>query len=571
MGNPFMTGFAGSVGDALQKKLDQQNANDQKQKDAQAQIYLDAIRSGRLSPDQITYSLGQVQKIYGNSKPMKEILAKVGGVFGQLHDKLSGGGAGGGANPAAGAQGQPSGVDPNSIQLGRRPAAQGGAAAGGSGAGSAGGATGPGLPPAPTVGAPTVVPGQTPGTTPPTFAGPSGLPAPPSFGSITSAAFPSPTALANEKTQQEMDAEQAEIQQRIGIASNVLHLKPGSQEWNEYVVNNKISPSARLQHTQMVDSRTGSPLSFDPDSGGYVNGKGESVDDGYVVTGSSLAAKNYHDASGRIIRLIGSKLYDLSGQELPSDTVVYPMNASSSTTVTNGIRLVPQPDGSIKEVPVTTTSTRTPTPPAGGSASLPAAPKSGGSGGSSAGPASPSSKSGRTVASAPPSSGRGQTVGGRIPTEVKKAFDTYSSAQERYKIMQAAVAPALHGNQQAMLNLLANHIGMTMGLQHGARITQAIYNEALESAPWLARVDARWGTDGYMSGVTLTPQQINQMMELAENRLSEDRDAWQREVQANATGYGTQGSKSTGAPSAPVTPSSSLDDQIMGAVSAVRH
>lgn len=271
MGNPFMTGFAGSLGDALQKKLDQQSANDQKQKDAQAQIYLDAIRSGRLSPDQITYALGQVQKIYGNSKPMKEILGKVGGIFGQLHDKLSGGGgASGGANPAAGAQGQPSGVDPNSIQLERRPAAQGGAA-------------GPGLPPAPASAATStsaVVPGQTPGTTPPTFAGPSGLPAPPSFASITSAAFPSPTQLSAEKSQQDT---QNEIDHNKALAA-AAGIKPGTPDFQELMINGKLSPDRPLAIGTYTDPSTGKSF-----TGGVVPNLGGVVDlgSGQVVTGAT--------------------------------------------------------------------------------------------------------------------------------------------------------------------------------------------------------------------------------------------------------------------------------------------
>ena len=39
-------------------------------------------------------------------------------------------------------------------------------------------------------------------------------------------------------------------------------------------------------------------------------------------------------------------------------------------------------------------------------------------------------------------------------------------------------------NQQAMLSLLSNHLGMTMGLQKGARLNQALITEAQKSAPW---------------------------------------------------------------------------------------
>ena len=53
--------------------------------------------------------------------------------------------------------------------------------------------------------------------------------------------------------------------------------------------------------------------------------------------------------------------------------------------------------------------------------------------------------------------------------------------------MDKNLKDALAGDQQAMLSLVANHIGMTLGAQKGARINQAVWNEAVESAPWLAR------------------------------------------------------------------------------------
>jgi len=125
--------------------------------------------------------------------------------------------------------------------------------------------------------------------------------------------------------------------------------------------------------------------------------------------------------------------------------------------------------------------------------------------------------------------------------QVAKAFDAFNSAQERYNVMAAALPDARKGDQQAMLNLLANHIGMTMGLQKGSRITQAIYGEAMQSAPYLQRVAARFDKDGYLTGVVLTPEQMEQMIRLAKVRLAEDEAAWRREVEAAKSGYGMGG------------------------------
>jgi hypothetical protein len=93
-------------------------------------------------------------------------------------------------------------------------------------------------------------------------------------------------------------------------------------------------------------------------------------------------------------------------------------------------------------------------------------------------------------------------------------------------------------DQQAALSVVANHIGMTLGAQKGARINQAVWNEATESAPWLQNVQKKWGPDGYLQGVTLSPQQVDQMVELGKLR----RDVmWQQTAQtAQAAGVPLQ-------------------------------
>ncbi len=129
-------------------------------------------------------------------------------------------------------------------------------------------------------------------------------------------------------------------------------------------------------------------------------------------------------------------------------------------------------------------------------------------------------------------------------SDIDKAMDTARGADTRYRVMLDAEEQALAGNQQAALNILANHMGMTQGLQKGSRITQTIWNEAMQSAPWIDRLLSRFTTvdpdtgdrviTSPMSGVTLTPQQIQQMIDLGKDRRARE---WQQ-VTDTARGHG---------------------------------
>ncbi len=102
--------------------------------------------------------------------------------------------------------------------------------------------------------------------------------------------------------------------------------------------------------------------------------------------------------------------------------------------------------------------------------------------------------------------------------DLNKNLEDARAADTRFRVMTDAVPSAMHGDQQAMVNILTNHLGMTLGLQRCARITQAMYEEAAQSAPWLQRVGARFDNQGYLTGVTLTPEQIHQMVSLGQDR-----------------------------------------------------
>src|SRR5580765_1381994 len=99
--------------------------------------------------------------------------------------------------------------------------------------------------------------------------------------------------------------------------------------------------------------------------------------------------------------------------------------------------------------------------------------------------------------------------------EVTTAVRNHEDAVDRLKTMQQSYAAALKGDQQAMISVLMNHIGMTLGAQKGARMNQATIHEAEESAPSMGRISAKFDKDGYLQGVVLTPTQMQQMVQLA--------------------------------------------------------
>jgi hypothetical protein len=104
-----------------------------------------------------------------------------------------------------------------------------------------------------------------------------------------------------------------------------------------------------------------------------------------------------------------------------------------------------------------------------------------------------------------------------------KAYEPALESAERFNVMTKNYEDAVKNNdQQAMLSLLANHLGMTMGLQKGARLNKDIIQEAIHSRPWLQGIGSKFDKDGYLSGVTLTQPQMQQMVNLGRERFAED-------------------------------------------------
>jgi hypothetical protein len=163
-------------------------------------------------------------------------------------------------------------------------------------------------------------------------------------------------------------------------------------------------------------------------------------------------------------------------------------------------------------------------------------------------------------------------------TAAKKVIDDakkdYNGALIRVDTMDKNLKAALNGDQQAMLSLVANHIGMTLGAQKGARITRAVWDEAVESAPWLQVKINKWFHDdpatgdkvfdGYKSGVTLTPEQMQQMVTLAHEKvdtLKKDIPVLEQLYKSDLAAAPPSGNAGQTAPTGPHAVDSILDEK----------
>jgi hypothetical protein len=118
--------------------------------------------------------------------------------------------------------------------------------------------------------------------------------------------------------------------------------------------------------------------------------------------------------------------------------------------------------------------------------------------------------------------------------KMQPAVDTALTADDRLARMEKSFTKGMAGDQQAQLALLADHLGMTFGMQKGAKLNRGLIEEAQQSQPWLAKISAKFDKDGYLSGVALGPEQMKQMLDLGYD--ARDR-AWQG-AHNTATTYG---------------------------------
>jgi hypothetical protein len=316
-----------------------------------------------------------------------------------------------------------------------------------------------------------------------------------------------------------------------------------------YALTGTFGPASHLQAKNLVDPDTGEPVVFDPLEGTYSTQDGRKVDQPVPFQKPTMVEVVMPNGDHAIGYEAYKKLTDQSGKPLPEGTKKYYPSAADTTTTTKTWKTVQQPDGSTALVPVTNVSERrkggTPAPPT--PVSTPSMQPSGTTVSKPAfGPQSKKSSSPQSNAATamglPPGA---RIVGGKVPPGVAKAYDAYNGSVTRYKVMQEALPKALKGDQQAMINLLYNHIGMTTGLQKGGRITQPIIDEAQNSAPWMATLLKRVGignefemTPDLLRGVVIDPQTMHNMIGLAEDRVNNEYAAWQREIGSAKTGYG---------------------------------
>lgn len=130
------------------------------------------------------------------------------------------------------------------------------------------------------------------------------------------------------------------------------------------------------------------------------------------------------------------------------------------------------------------------------------------------------------------------------------------NAINRTATMDKNLAAAEQGDQQAMVSLAGNHVLMITGAGDKGQIraTKLIWEDAVNSAPWLARISAKFDKDGYLSGVTLTPDQMQQMVRLAHEKVDTIKDSTQALGQTFATELAARrGNNVPPPPTAPAT------------------
>jgi hypothetical protein len=109
--------------------------------------------------------------------------------------------------------------------------------------------------------------------------------------------------------------------------------------------------------------------------------------------------------------------------------------------------------------------------------------------------------------------------------EVNKSDESYQAALDRASTMDKAAIKAKQGDQQAMFAVLSNHIAMTLQQpQVSARPTKAMFDEAANSLPWMQKIGKQFDSDGYLVGITLSPDQIDKMVDLGHQKAETEKE-----------------------------------------------
>lgn len=106
--------------------------------------------------------------------------------------------------------------------------------------------------------------------------------------------------------------------------------------------------------------------------------------------------------------------------------------------------------------------------------------------------------------------------------EITKVKDAYDGSLDRLSTMEQSYKSALQGDQQAMTNLLMNHVAMTKQ-QLGApnrSPTRADVQEAASSLPFSEEIMKKFDANGgVLDGLTLSPDQMSKMVKLAHEKV----------------------------------------------------
>lgn len=118
----------------------------------------------------------------------------------------------------------------------------------------------------------------------------------------------------------------------------------------------------------------------------------------------------------------------------------------------------------------------------------------------------------------------------------KKIYDDSRSTEQ---LMTKWAPEALAGNQQAMTALLNFHIAMTMRLpgvvSNRLGYNQALIEDAMKSDDFTNRVLSRidFSRPDWRTGITLTPNEINQMVTLGRDKVKTNWDQLQQDLREN--------------------------------------
>lgn len=99
--------------------------------------------------------------------------------------------------------------------------------------------------------------------------------------------------------------------------------------------------------------------------------------------------------------------------------------------------------------------------------------------------------------------------GGQVVQTYKPALD----AAGNFNQLTDAAVPAMKGDQQAMLEVLMQHVKLINNVDKVSRPTTTMFNTFADSQPWLQKVEKKFDSNGYRSGIVLAPEQIQSIVD----------------------------------------------------------